>query len=41
MEAPHRPGAVYGEEYRTVDAERVIDAVRSGKSIPPTPKYAG
>jgi len=40
MEAPRRPGAVYGEEYRTVDAERVIDAVRSGKPIPPTPKYA-
>lgn len=39
MEAPRRPGAVYGEEYRVEDAERVLDAVRSGKPIPPTPKY--
>lgn len=39
MEAPRRPGAVYGEEYRLADAERVVDAVRAGKPIPPTPKY--
>jgi 8-hydroxy-5-deazaflavin:NADPH oxidoreductase len=39
MEAPRRAGAVYGEEYRLVDAERVVDAVRAGKPIPPPPKY--
>jgi predicted dinucleotide-binding enzyme len=40
MEAPRRPGAVYGEEYRLPDAERVVDAVRAGQAIPPTPSYA-
>jgi predicted dinucleotide-binding enzyme len=39
MEAPRRPGAVYGEEYRLPDAERVVEAVRAGKEIPPTPSY--
>lgn len=39
MEAPRRPGAVYGEEYRLADAERVVDAIRNGRPIPPTPKY--
>jgi len=40
MEAPRRPGAVYGEEYRIGDAEAVVEAVRRGEPIPPTPVYA-
>jgi 8-hydroxy-5-deazaflavin:NADPH oxidoreductase len=39
MEAPRRPGAVYGEEYRRADAEVVAAAVRAGREIPPTPTY--
>lgn len=39
MEAPRRPGAVYGEEYRLADATAVVDAVRAGRPIPPTPQY--
>jgi hypothetical protein len=39
MEAPRRPGAVYGEEYRAADAQSVVDAVREGSPIPPTPSY--
>jgi predicted dinucleotide-binding enzyme len=39
MEAPRRPGAVYGEEYRAVDAQAVVDAVAHGQEIPPTPSY--
>jgi predicted dinucleotide-binding enzyme len=39
MEAPRRPGAVYGEEYRAADAQAVVDAVRAGEPIPPTPSY--
>jgi len=39
MEAPRRPGAVYGEEYRAADAQAVIDAVRDGVPIPPPPTY--
>ncbi len=38
MEAPRRPGAVYGEEYRLPDAEKVVEAVRAGREIPPTPE---
>ena len=40
MEAPRRPGAVYGEEYRLADAQAVAAAVREGRPIPPTPSYA-
>jgi 8-hydroxy-5-deazaflavin:NADPH oxidoreductase len=40
MEAPRRPGAVYGEEYRLADAEKVVEAVKAGEQIPPTPNYA-
>jgi 8-hydroxy-5-deazaflavin:NADPH oxidoreductase len=40
MEAPRRPGAVYGEEYRLADAQAVVEAVRAGSPIPPTPVYA-
>jgi predicted dinucleotide-binding enzyme len=40
MEAPRRPGAVYGEEYRLPQAEQVADAVRAGRQIPPTPQYS-
>jgi 8-hydroxy-5-deazaflavin:NADPH oxidoreductase len=40
MESPRRPGAVYGEEYRLPDAEKVVEAVSAGKEIPPTPSYA-
>ncbi len=39
MEAPRRDGAVYGEEYRAVDAGAVVDAVRAGRAIPSTPQY--
>jgi 8-hydroxy-5-deazaflavin:NADPH oxidoreductase len=39
MEAPRRRGAVYGEEYRAADAGAVVDAVRAGAEIPPTPAY--
>ncbi|HWC38488.1 MAG TPA: NAD(P)-binding domain-containing protein [Acidimicrobiales bacterium] len=39
MEAPRRAGAVYGEEYRAADAAGVVDAVRAGRPIPPTPSY--
>jgi len=39
MEAPRRQGAVYGEEYRAADGEAVVDAVRAGRPIPPTPTY--
>jgi 8-hydroxy-5-deazaflavin:NADPH oxidoreductase len=40
MEMPRRPGAVYGEEYRLPDAERVVAAVKAGREIPPAPSYA-
>jgi predicted dinucleotide-binding enzyme len=40
MEAPRRPGAVYGEEYRAADAQAVVDAVRAGREIPPSPSYS-
>jgi predicted dinucleotide-binding enzyme len=40
MEAPRRPGAVYGEEYRAADAQAVVDAVHAGRAIPPTPSYS-
>jgi 8-hydroxy-5-deazaflavin:NADPH oxidoreductase len=39
MEAPRRPGAVYGEEYHAADAQAVVEAVRAGRPIPPTPQY--
>jgi 8-hydroxy-5-deazaflavin:NADPH oxidoreductase len=39
MEAPRRPGAVYGEEYRAADAAAVVAAVRAGLPIPPCPVY--
>src|SRR6266498_1510046 len=39
MEAPRRPGAVYGEEYRAADAAAVVAAVRAGRAVPPTPTY--
>jgi 8-hydroxy-5-deazaflavin:NADPH oxidoreductase len=39
MEAPRREGAVYGEEYRLPDAEKVIEAVKAGEEIPPPPTY--
>ena len=39
IEAPQRPGAVYGEEYRLPEAEQVVEAVRTGEQIPPTPSY--
>jgi predicted dinucleotide-binding enzyme len=39
MEAPRRPGAVYGEEYRLAEAEAVVDALRAGRPIPATPSY--
>jgi hypothetical protein len=39
MEAPGGPGTVYGEEYRLPDAEKVVEAVKAGGEIPPTPSY--
>jgi predicted dinucleotide-binding enzyme len=39
MEAPRRDGAVYGEEYRLPEAQSVVEAVRDGVAIPPTPRY--
>jgi predicted dinucleotide-binding enzyme len=39
LEAPRRPGAVYGEEYRLADARAVVEAARAGRPIPPTPAY--
>ena len=39
MEAPRRPGAVYGEEYHAADARAVVEAVPAGRPIPPTPRY--
>jgi predicted dinucleotide-binding enzyme len=39
MEAPRRAGAVYGEEYHQADAAGVVEAVRAGRPIPPTPAY--
>jgi predicted dinucleotide-binding enzyme len=39
MEAPRRPGSVYGEEYRAADAQAVVEAVARGQEIPPTPSY--
>ena len=40
MEAPRRPGAVYGEEWRLPEALDVVAAVREGRPIPDTPQYA-
>jgi predicted dinucleotide-binding enzyme len=39
MESPRRAGAVYGEEYRLAEARAVVEAVRAGRPIPPTPRY--
>jgi predicted dinucleotide-binding enzyme len=39
MEAPRREGAIYGEEYRPAEAAEVVEAVRAGRPIPPTPEY--
>jgi 8-hydroxy-5-deazaflavin:NADPH oxidoreductase len=39
MEAPCRPGSVYGEEDRLPDALAVVEAVRRGQEMPPTPRY--
>jgi hypothetical protein len=39
MEAPRRSGAVYGEEYRLADAEKVLEALQAGEEIPLSPSY--
>lgn len=39
IEAPRRPGSVYGEEYRLVEARDVVEAVQAGAPIPATPRY--
>jgi predicted dinucleotide-binding enzyme len=39
LEAPRRPGAVYGEEYRLAEARAAVEAARAGRPIPPTPEY--
>lgn len=40
MEAPRRPGALYGEEYRLPEAEAVLASLRAGREIPATPVYS-
>jgi 8-hydroxy-5-deazaflavin:NADPH oxidoreductase len=40
MEAPRRPGAVYGEEYRPADAAVAAAALRAGRPLPPLPRYS-
>jgi 8-hydroxy-5-deazaflavin:NADPH oxidoreductase len=40
MEAPRRKGAVYGEEYRAADVPGVLQALREGRPIPPTPMHS-
>lgn len=37
MEAPRRPGSVYGEEYRLPEARAVAEAVQQAHEIPPIP----
>jgi 8-hydroxy-5-deazaflavin:NADPH oxidoreductase len=39
MEAPRRPGSVYGEEYRAADTIAVVSAVAAGRPIPPAPRH--
>jgi len=39
MEAPRRPGSVYGEEYRLPEAQAAAEAVLQGRVIPPNPHY--
>jgi 8-hydroxy-5-deazaflavin:NADPH oxidoreductase len=39
MEAPRRPGSVYGEEYRLPEARAAAEAVAHGQEIPPPPTY--
>jgi 8-hydroxy-5-deazaflavin:NADPH oxidoreductase len=39
MEAPRRPGAVYGDEWRLPEALDVVEAVRTGRPVPATPQY--
>jgi len=39
LEAPRRPGAVYGEEYRLAEARAAVEAARAGRPIPPAPAY--
>jgi Predicted dinucleotide-binding enzymes len=39
MEAPRRPGAVYGEEWRLPEALEVVAAVRDGRPIPDPRSY--
>jgi predicted dinucleotide-binding enzyme len=40
MEAPRRPGAVYGEEYRLPDALKYVEARRRHEPPPPLPDYS-
>jgi 8-hydroxy-5-deazaflavin:NADPH oxidoreductase len=40
MESPRRGGTVYGEEYRLPDALTVVEAIRAGRAIEPTPNYS-
>jgi hypothetical protein len=39
MEAPRRPGAVYGEEYRHADAQAARRALAAKQPLPPVPTY--
>jgi 8-hydroxy-5-deazaflavin:NADPH oxidoreductase len=39
MEAPRRPGALYGEEYRRADVLAVVEALQAGQPIPSPPHY--
>lgn len=40
MEAPRRPGSVYGEEYSAADGQAVAEALRAGRPLP-RPSVAG
>ena len=40
MEAPRRPGAVYGEEWRLPEALEVVTAISEGRPVRDTPQYA-
>ena len=39
MEAPRRPGSVYGEEYRLPEAQAAVAALSKGREVPPPPSY--
>jgi len=40
LEAPRRPGSVFGAEWHLADARRVVAAVKAGRPVPPPPAYS-